>query len=222
MSWLAVRIATVAVAVLLPGLQAQAQPIPMSPELKAFLTRPEEQQAFGGMMGQIWRSTVENCPSPGVRGMNVVISVPPKFDQAGLPKSGEWRVTAQFEGCGKARTLTVLYLFGPDSRMMRAGLLPGTTITDLRLQKDALLYAAMGMAKIAPKDCKDIKYTDTKFMSFGGATPPTAAEIGKRPWAEEWTVRACGVTGVVTLNFSPNATGTQISSEVNKTRRVDP
>lgn len=201
---------------------ALAQGPPMSPELKAFLTRPEEQQQYGGMMSDIWRAVIENCPSPQIRGMNVLIDTPPSFNSAGMPVSGGWRVVGQFEGCGKSRTMNVYYLFGADGRMRRVGMLPGSSVADVRLQRDAVTHATMGMAKLAPKDCKDYRYTDTRFLRFEGATPPTPADIGKRGWIEEWTVRACGVTGIVTMNFRPDATGTGISVELDKTRRTEP
>lgn len=204
------------------GLAAQAQPIAMSPELKAFLTRPDQQQAYNSMMAEQWRLAVENCPSPAMRGLNVVISVAPKFDASGAPVSGQWRVVGQIEGCGKTRTMSILYVFNPDGRMARVGLLPGTTTADLRLQRDAMMYAGLGMVAIAPKDCKDVKVADTKFVAFDGAAPPAPADFGKRSWIEEWTVRSCGVSGVVTMHFVPDATGTNISAQLNKARKVEP
>ena len=210
------------VAVLGLAIQAQAQPIPMSPELKAFLTRPDQQQTYNSMLAEQWRLAVENCPSPAMRGLNVVIGVPPKFDASGTPVSGQWRVVGQIEGCGKTRTMSILYAFNPDGRMARVGLLPGTTKADLRLQRDAMMYAGLGMVPVAPKDCKDVKVSDTKFVAFDGANPPTPADFGKRSWTEEWTVRSCGVSGLVTMHFMPDATGTAISAQLNKAGKVEP
>src|SRR4051812_41033309 len=70
---------------------ATADSIPMSPELKAFMIRPEQQQGLVGLMGQQWRMVVDNCPSPNLQGMNVLISTPPNFDSNGAPVSGQWR-----------------------------------------------------------------------------------------------------------------------------------
>ena len=204
------------------ALSAKADPIPMSPELKAFLDRPEQQQALASMMRQQWRMAGENCSSPKLQGLLVLVETAPTFDSNGEPTSGEWRVVSHIEGCGEKRVFNLEYLFTPDGQMKRIALLPGTTAANLKLQHDALTYAAMGMAKIAPKECKDMKCTDTKFIGFDDTNSP--APSGKRPWTEEWTVRACGVTGIVTMHFTPdaNATGVHILTELNKTRQVTP
>jgi hypothetical protein len=203
------------------SLHAQ-QPIAISPELKAFLARPEEQQQFGGMMGNLWRSVVENCPSPAARGMNVLIDVAPKFSSSGTPISGRWRIVGQFEGCGKSRTLNVLYLFDSDNHMKRVGLLPGTTIADLKLQQDALQYAVTAVTPIRPKDCNSTKIVNTKFIAFDGGKLPAPAEMRKTPWTEEWTMKTCAVTGVVDVRFVPNATGTTIMAQWNKSKAAEP
>ena len=201
-------------------LSAKADPIPISPELQAFLMRPEQKQAVTGMMGQQWRTIFENCTSAKLQGMNVLITTPPTFDSSGTPVSGEWRMLGRVEGCGETRILNVEYLFTQDGQMKRLALLPGTTSADLRLEHDALLFAAAGMAKLAPKDCKDIKYIDTKFIGFEDSGPTTGA--ARRPWKEEWTVRACGTTGIVTMHFAPDPTGTGIRAASNETRLANP
>jgi hypothetical protein len=198
---------------------AKADPIPLSPELKAFFARPEQQQIVANAMAQQWRKIVENCPSPTLGPTSAVITaIAPTFDSSGTPVSGRWRVIDRVEGCGESRTLSVEYLFAPDGQMRRIATLPGYTIADLSLQRDALMYATMGMVRLTPSGCKDITYTDTKFIRFTDA----ASGSGRRPWIEEWTVRACGVTGIVTMHFTPDATGTSIATSVNETRQAGP
>jgi hypothetical protein len=204
-------------------LPAKAQLTPMSPELKAFLMRPDQQQVTISMMGQQWRALVGECQSPKVTAMNVLIDKPPTINQAGVPTSGEWRMVGHIEGCGATHIFSLLYFFAKDGQMKTLALLPGTTIADVRLQHDALMYAAAGMANLMPsKDCKDIKYTDTKFVGFGEANPQSIPGRVNRAWTEEWTVKTCGVAGIVTMHFTPDATGTNITSEPNKTRRISP
>lgn len=222
---LSVGLALVSLALvsLAPEVRAQTQPIPMSPELKAFMLRPDEQRLFHAVMEREWQYAIENCPSPVVRAVNVAVGAAPTFDASGSPVSGQWRAIARVEGCGKTRTLTVVYAFGKDGKMIRAALLPGTTAADPRLQMDSIMYAAMGMSKLTPKNCKDTKVSDTKFVAFEGANaPPAGGTPGRLPWTEEWTVRSCGVTGLVTMHFRPNATGTNISTKLDETRRLDP
>jgi hypothetical protein len=198
------------------ALAAKADPIPMPPELKAFVERPEQKQAVLEIMGRQWQTVVENCSSPKVQTMGILINVPPKFDSNGVPISGEWLMVGQIQGCGATRVFTVAYGFAPDGQMKRVGLLPGTTHAGPLLQRDSLKFAMAGMASLTPKDCTDFKFIDTKFIDY------ETAGAGRRPWTEEWTVRACGVTGIVTMRFLPDATGTNIVSETSKTRRINP
>jgi len=95
-------------------------------------------------------------------------------------------------------------------------MLPGTSIADPILQRDAVPYAMTGMAAIAPKDCKESPAINTKFKSWDSGELPDAKGPGRRPWKEEWTVRLCGVSGVVPIHFVPDATGTTIRSEALK------
>jgi hypothetical protein len=141
------------------------------------------------------------------------------ISSSGTPISGEWRMIGRVAGCSEMRLLNVEYLFAPDGQMKAIALLPGTTAANLKLEHDGLTYAAVGMAKLAPKDCKDTKFVDTKFIGYQ-ATDSTNS-VGSRPWTEEWTVRSCGVTGVVTMHFTPDATGTKISTNLNETRAVN-
>jgi hypothetical protein len=204
------------------AISVTADPIPLPPELKAFLLRPDQQQSFIGLMTQQWRGIMPNCASTQVKSANVFINSPPTFDQTGAPTSGAWHAVGQVEGCGETRVINIFYLFTKDGEMKRIAALPGTTIADLALQRDSLVYAAMGMAKIAPRDCKDTKFVNTRFVGFGAENPQAAQGRNNRAWTEEWTVRSCGVTGIVTMHFTPDATGTNINSSLNETRQVNP
>jgi hypothetical protein len=65
-------------------LSAKADPIPVSPELKSFLMRPEQQQAVNGMLAQQRRAFVGNCSTPHLQPTTVLIDNSPTFDQAGV------------------------------------------------------------------------------------------------------------------------------------------
>ncbi len=199
---------------------AHAEFIPMSPELKSFLMSQEEQRGYGGMMVRQWLVLVEGCPKPELKNMNVLVSKLPEFSEDGNPTSGVWRVIGRFEGCGVSRIFNIHYAF-QSGKMVRIALLPGTTLAEPRLQKDGLMYAAMGISGLASKGCTDIQYTDTKFIGFGEESPVAMPGRDKRSWSEEWTVRACGVTGIVPMRFIPDATGTAIISDVTNTRKIE-
>ncbi|HEU0118494.1 MAG TPA: hypothetical protein VFR09_07655 [Alphaproteobacteria bacterium] len=208
------KIALLIILILGIPLSAKADPIPMSPELKSFMMRPDQRQGVVGMMMHQWDVLVGDCSSKQMKSTNVVIDIAPTFDQSGMPIFGQWRVVSLVEGCDQSRVFNIQYSVPQSGPVQRTGLLPGTTAASMLLQKDALMYAFLSMQKLLPsKDCKDVQYTDTKFIGFGEASPSAMEGREKRSWNEEWTVRACGVTGVVPMHFVPDATGTAIAAE---------
>jgi hypothetical protein len=60
------------------------------------------------------------------------------------------------------------------------------------------------------------KYSRYTVKGWESEALPEAKGTVRRPWTEEWTVRLCGVSGVVPMPFVPDATGTTIHSEVLK------
>jgi hypothetical protein len=205
-----------------PVMAADPPPIPIPPELRAFLTEPHEQDVVKGQALRDWNNIVANCGAPTLEGANVVIGVLPAFDKAGKPVSGNWRVVTRLAGCGQTRTFNLLYAFGKNGQILRIGMLPGSSAADPILQRDALVYANLAMGRLAPPNCKEFKYLDTAFEAFGapGTNVPPGREA--RSWTEKWTVSACGVTGLVKLYFTPDAAGTAISTKLDETIKVTP
>ncbi len=198
---------------------AKAAPTPMSPELKAFLMRPDVQRGTVDMMSLQWKVLVPDCADSHLDGTNVMVNTPPEFNAAGLPISGRWRVMGQFSGCNKNRLFNIQFYITPKGDIQRTALLPGTTIASAVLQHDSLMYVVDGMYELQPKhDCKEIQFTDTKFVAFEKEKPPTATGP---VWKEKWTIRMCEVTGVVTLHFVTDAHGTNIVMDAKETERVD-
>ncbi|MDE2029678.1 MAG: hypothetical protein KGI97_03835 [Alphaproteobacteria bacterium] len=216
------KLATIILALFVVHPALADAPAPLSPELKAFLARPDQENAYVGMMMRQWQISVPSCPSPQIKNIAVLVDHTPTFDKSGLPVSGQWRVIGYAEGCNESRIFNMYYGFSPDGKMTRIALLPGTTRADLTLQRDSLMYAMMGMAKLTPKGCKDIHFTDTKFIGYGKANPQAMSGREKRSWTEKWTIRTCGVTGVVSMRFVPDATGTTILTDASKTRQISP
>lgn len=186
----------------------------MSPELAKFMTTPDEERAVKANALRHWQALFPSCPGPSLMGVNVVVHVPPKFDTAGRPLSGTWQVVSRLQGCGQTRNLNVMYSIGANGQLTRTGTLPGSSAADPRLQRDGLMYASMAMVRIAPDGCKDYQYLDTAFEAF------ETSLTGTRPWTEKWTVRACGVEGVVRMHFTPHATSTTITANTAETVRV--
>ncbi len=205
--------------VLVAAISASAQTAPMSPELRAFVMRAEQQKAVIGAMMQQWRALAPECAAPELKKMNVAVIEAPIFDTAGNPTRGAWKMVGTLEGCGQSKVMNLRYWFGPEGRLMMSTTLPGTTHADPLLQKDALLHAQIAMVGLAPKDCKESAVIDTRFLRYGETIPNARPGFETRAWEEEWTLKACGVVGAVAIQFIPDATGTTISAEMTKAQQ---
>jgi hypothetical protein len=212
-----------------PAFAAQIDDIPMAssvpvpPELQTFLRLPDQKKQIFAMMAHQWKTIVPSCPESHLKHDRVVIEQAPSFDKSGTPVTGRWRFIGLVEGCNASHIFTILYDFGPNRQLKRIGLLPGTTVADMQLQREALQHVGTGVANLVPKDCEKIDYIDTKFLGFAETVPDIPAGSNNRAWDEEWTVKACGVTGIVPLHFKPTAPGKMaMTVETEKTRRVSP
>ena len=199
------------------ALAADPPLVSMSPELRKFMSDPEEEKIVKAQALHDWNNVVTACEDPQLQAANVVVGVPPRFDKAGKPVSGDWRVITRLSGCGQTRNFNLLYAFAANGQLARLGMLPGSSAADPILQRDALMYANIAMSKLTTPGCKDFKYLDTTFEAFGppGSNVPPGREA--RSWIEKWRVRGCGVEGIVKLYFTPDATGTAISAKLNET-----
>lgn len=203
-----------------PAFAAADDPLPVPPELKAYLSRPQEEKIYYGMMKHQWQGLFKDCEDFYIRGTLVTVEKPPVFDSAGEAQSGAWKITSNVEGCGYKRRLNVQYVFD-DKRKSRILLLPGTTITDFTLQHDSLQYAAIAMTDLEPADCTDIRYSNTEFVSYKDVPGTGKKDKASKAWDEQWTLLACGVTGVVTMHYIPDAAGTTIMARPSETVKVD-
>ena len=101
-----------------------------------------------------------------------------------------------------------------DSKIKTLVLAPGTTATSLLLQRHAFAYVAEAFRSQA-KGCAAPVLINTRFESYGVKDPPTAdpgpAAGEKRPWWETWTLKGCGRTLDLPVNFVPDAAGTNIA-----------
>ncbi len=127
------------------------------------------------------------------------------------PRSGAWIEHVAVAGCSRPWQLNVLLQVLVPGSIATVALLPGSTHADPVLQKDATLYAFLA-SSIDPKGCRPIYVADTTFVSVVGGPPAVA---GKPAWSERWSVMQCQKRTEVEMRFTPDRTGTTIS-----TRRV--
>jgi hypothetical protein len=155
------------------------------------------------------------CPGIQFPPGKTFITQPVTFDANGLPTGGMWTSNLPVTGCGKDTVINLMFgVSKTNGKIKTLVLAPGTTATSMDLQRDAFRYVADAFRSRA-KACDSPMVINTRFESFGVKNPPTAdpgpAAGQKRPWWETWTLKGCGRTMDVPVNFSPDATGTNIA-----------
>jgi hypothetical protein len=194
---------------------------PLSAQFQQFAMRPDNRQAVIQVLQTQWNQIVGvACPSIKPADWQVTIYQPVQFGADGKPLTGAWKEIVTSEGCGFRKIFNVASVINADGSVKRIGLLPGTSHADMLLERDAIVQARTAAIAILPKDCKQTLIVDTAFIAQEGKpAPATVPGRDAHPWREEWTLKACDATAIVTLHFVPDATGTGINAAVNETRR---
>jgi hypothetical protein len=107
------------------------------------------------------------------------------------------------EGCGRRAQRNYLALVLPDGTARMVETLPGTTVTDPVLQRDAMQAAGSAAAAAAP-GCRQVR---PRAADFEGTDSEPGAPRRTRPWAEAWVFEACGALLLVPMRFTPSAQG---------------
>lgn len=122
------------------------------------------------------------------------------------------------EGCGRRMQRNYLALVMPDGAGRLVETLPGTTVTDPVLQRDAM-QAAAAAARTAAPGCQQVRPQSADFE--GQDSEPTAT-TRTRPWVEAWVFEACGRLLSVPMRFSPSSRGgTDFSASSGSIRRLN-
>lgn len=191
---------------------AGAPPLPA--DLLALLARPDHRAALLQAAQAVGAAQPGPCPKATyVTSGEISLLQPLKLDAKGVPVAGAWKESVTQAGCDATRVLNALTTVRANGTLDTRPLLPGTTITDLKLQQDSVQYAAAGMGEM-PDGCEQGGIADTAFDGMDGqppgAKPPPGAAL--RPWTETWTLQACGKRAQVRMRFTPDATGIGIQA----------
>lgn len=134
-------------------------------------------------------------------------------------RAGAWKETVQATACGKTRVHNIHTMVRPDGALQRSPMLPGSTIADIMLQRDAAGMVYVSVAAHAGKECPRAQHfiEDTKFLRWD-AKPIRNAKAGPdaHAWDEEWTASACGKPMLLSVRFTPDATGTGFAVKMKK------
>lgn len=153
-----------------------------------------------------------NCPSATAR----PAAPPTQFQDATVREASYHRILV--EGCGRRMQRNYLALVLPDGSGRMVETLPGTTVTDPVLQRDAM-QVAVAAARTAAPNCQQVR---PQSADFDGPDSEPTAPRRTRPWAEAWVFEACGTLLSVPMRFSPSSRGgTDFSAGTSGVRRLN-
>ncbi len=194
----------------LPPLHAQA---PDFAPLQRFTGSAAYRAMIDRALAGLPPDVLTRCPGLESEGSTVHVLQPVAFGPDGVPTRGLWLQSYPVAGCGNDTLLNVFVVASASGQVSPIVGVPGTTLADPILQRDALFYANM-RAGILVKDCKAVHVRTSRFVDYGLKSVTGAPDPGpgqpNRPWRESWTMSACGRTVEVPLEFQPDATGTKI------------
>ena len=196
-------------AALMPWTQLRAQE---HLDFQKYTASPDYRALIDKALASLPPEVFQKCPSLVSPPSTVTVAAPITMGPDGLPKTGAWWQRFPVSGCGNDTTLNLNFSVRADGKIVVTVALPGTTHADLTLQHDGLFYATVGAGTRA-KSCKTFIVKNTRFESYGSHDHPThsPAQGQFQPWWESWVVTGCGRTFNVPMDFSPDATGTQIT-----------
>lgn len=203
------------------ALAQPAQPAQSANEdaFKKYIASAEHGREVSAAIDSLPAEVYARCPALVAPGSRVFISQPIVMGAKGEPTAGAWWQRFPVKGCGHDTILNLYFAVGKDGKVATNMALPGTTRADIVLQHAALYYAGLEPERRS-KGCKTLMITDTKFEGFGSHDHPTPkpAEGKFQPWWETWTMKGCGHTYSVPMDFAPDATGMQITQRPDAVR----
>lgn len=177
--------------------------------LQAFMATRPYQELTARTLAGIPPAVFTRCPALAAKSSAVTILETVTAGPQGRLTAGKWKQSFPVSGCGNDTVLNLYFSVAADGKPQAFSALPGTTLADPLLQRDALLYAHIGAARVAD-NCKNFLVIDTKADASAGQ----AAQAGQRlkaPWSERWTLLGCKRKVAVRMDFIPDATGTTIT-----------
>ena len=184
-------------------------------DLPGFVKQPEYRAAVINTAKNQIKAAVNACANGNFTATGKVTVFDPVRFSNGKPYTGAWVERVEATGCGPTtRLLNVLTIAHADTPLQIVGMMPGDTLTDPMMQKNALQYAEAIAVRGVPPGCKQLAFLNTKFDGFTGLPNPEVTDGREsRPWRELWTMAACGQEFDIGLTFTPNQRGTALTGQ---------
>ncbi|THD64740.1 hypothetical protein [Phenylobacterium sp.] len=200
--------AVAAAAVLCGPPRLHAADVP--PAFRQYVARPEHVAAVGEH-ARAFIAKDPSCKLETARTVGASLLTPVIFGPDGTPKSGTWKEIIHVEGCSRSGVYNVATAVDASGGIHVFGLLPGTSIADPQLERDAVTQALMAASRKVSPNCTETHVVDTAFESYADTSNP-GIEPGReaRSWHERWTVQSCAATIPVEMTFTPHPGGTGI------------
>lgn len=180
---------------------ALADPVDDASALDRFVASPVRLNGLTREVVKALPAYAGSCriPEPKTR-TTVKVLQPLTFTPEGVAVRGVFLERVTVNLCGRDLTLNVLGQAMSNGDLRRFMLLPGETLADPRLQRDAVKTAqSASLAALKGKEvCKEARVTDTRI------TQP----LQEGRWTETWDLSWCGQTVPVDMAFTKTADGT--------------
>lgn len=204
------RLLLAALALLLAaGAASAAEPAWVAP-FRAYVNSPAYLNEVGRQIARLETRIAPGCVQvlKGMRRLELRIIRTPSFREGlPLPVGGQWREQVRIDRCGAPALHNILVTASEAASPVMTMLLPGTSRADARLQVEAT-PAVFGIAGAQlGGECRAAArhIVDTEFRRWLGSTGN--APLDQRLWREVWTVRSCGRTVRIRVDFAPDGHG---------------
>jgi len=211
------KLLSLAATVILASLSKLAMAAEMPTALDQYTRQPEHMTAVMSHVHPYY-DAIPSCKPGTAKRINLIPLGPITFNTDGSLLAGRWKEVIKIDGCVTSGLFNVMTATDSAGIVHVVGMLPGTSIGALALQRDAFGYASITARSLAAKQgelasCQQLIVLDTTFSGFGEAiNKDVPAGRDPRSWRERWTIKVCGTEVPVNVNFVPDATGTSIST----------
>ena len=187
-------------------------------QIIAYWASEEYKNQYLGAVAKISPIILNKCPALKSSKRLVYFLDQFSVDDSGKLKSGMWKESYGFSGCGNDSAINFLFRVNTDQKIIIITALPGESRSSYILQNDALtnvfISASTHLKMESKMDCQQADVINTTVGKIENKQlvkidPNTV--VAKTPWLEVWTVVACDHKMLVPIQFIPDATGTTFS-----------